>query len=328
MTRVSVIIPSYNREALLCETLDSLRAQTFSDWEAIIVDDNSKDGSLEVARRYSALDGRFRAFSRQGEKLGACVCRNQGLSFATGDLIVFLDSDDLLSESCLEHRVIAMDRFPDCGYGVYLSEIFKHTIGDQKQLWNSFTETGDLLRFLSLDLVWFTTCPIWRKPVILQLGGFDETLPSFQDWALHVRALIAGIKYFKEPIRDNFHRYDYGLKNTISSVASADPDHLRSHEKLFFKTISDLRVAGLLDERARIQLAKTFWWLARRWQLIANDPEAHRIWRQAHRLGYFSWLRYLKGIFAFRVYSMRGGAHIAFLIRRLVPKAYYKTFSE
>ena len=119
MTRVSVIIPSYNREALLCETLDSLRAQTFSDWEAIIVDDNSKDGSLEVARRYSALDGRFRAFSRQGEKLGACVCRNQGLSFATGDLIVFLDSDDLLSESCLEHRVIAMDRFPDCGYGVY-----------------------------------------------------------------------------------------------------------------------------------------------------------------------------------------------------------------
>ena len=112
MPRVSVIIPSYNRADLLAETLDSLIAQTYPDWEALVMDDGSQDNSLELAQKYAAKDNRIRACLRQGEKRGACVCRNQGLSMAAGEYVIFLDSDDLLSDTCLEYRIAQMDRMP------------------------------------------------------------------------------------------------------------------------------------------------------------------------------------------------------------------------
>jgi len=139
--------------------LDSLIAQTYPDWEAIVADDGSQDNSLELAQKYAAKDNRIRACLRQGEKQGACVCRNQGLSMAAGEYVVFLDSDDLLLATCLEHRVARMDRMPECGFGVYQTEMFYRQAGDRKILWNIYTETSDLHRFLSKDVVWHTTGP-------------------------------------------------------------------------------------------------------------------------------------------------------------------------
>ena len=152
MPRVSVIIPSYNRADLLAETLDSLITQTYPDWEALVVDDGSQDNSLELAQKYAAKDNRIRAWLRHGEKKGACVCRNQELSMAAGEYIIFLDSDDLLSDTCLEYRIAQMDRMPECGYGVYQTEMFYRQTGDRKILWNICTETPDLHRFLSKDV--------------------------------------------------------------------------------------------------------------------------------------------------------------------------------
>jgi len=328
VVRVSVIIPCYNREHLLGETLDSIRAQTYPHWEGIVVDDRSQDGSAGVAQRYAGQDGRFRAVSRQGDSKGANVCRNQGLALARGDYIVFLDSDDLLSPSCLEHRVAAMDRAPACGFGVYQTELFAQTIGDQRMLWNAFTDSDDLHRFLSLDTVWLTTGPIWRKPAMMQLGGFDEDVLSFQDWAIHVQALIAGIKYFKEPTRDNFHRYDYDRVNVISAIKDVRPEHLKSHERLFVKTFQGVRAAGRLDREARCRMAGMFWWLAERWQAIASRREADRVWRKAFDLGLCSRRQYFEGRLMFRLHSIRGGGRLTWLMKRSWPPQYWLMFSE
>jgi glycosyltransferase involved in cell wall biosynthesis len=328
VSRVSVIIPCYNREDLLAATLDSLQAQTYSDWEGIVVDDQSQDGSLAVAQRYALQNDRFRAVSRQGEKRGANVCRNQGLSAARGDYIVFLDSDDLLSPTCLECRVAAMDRAKDCGFGVFQTELFTHAIGDRGTLWNAYTDSSDLYRFLSLDTVWLTTGPIWRKQALAQLGGFDEDVLSFQDWAVHVRALIARIKYFKEPLRDNFHRHDYGSINTISAVKDIRPDHLQSHEKLFVAIFKSLQTAGLLDLEARRRLAGVFWWLARRRRTIPNVAEADRVWRQAFDLGLISRRESLQGRFMLRLYFVPGGKHLVRMMQWSWPPQYRRIFSK
>ena len=117
MPHVSVIIPCFNREGLLPETLDSISAQTFSDWEAIVVDDGSTDGSLSIARDYARRDARFRALCGDGERKGANRCRNKGLAESKGDYLIFLDSDDVLASTCLENRVVAMDRASHCGGG-------------------------------------------------------------------------------------------------------------------------------------------------------------------------------------------------------------------
>jgi len=318
MPRVSVIIPCYNRADLLPFTLDSVRAQTFGDWEAIVVDDHSQDKSLEVAQRYAREDSRIRAVKRQTDRKGGNVCRNQGIVLARGEYVVFLDSDDLLSPSCLEHRVAAMDNTPDCGFGVYQTELFVKAIGDRRVLWNAYTDSNDLHRFLSLDGVWLTTGPIWRKQALSQLGGFDENLLSYQDWAIHVQALIAGIKYFKEPIRDNFHRFGYDLNRQLCGVSNFHPDHLNSREELFVKIFYDLQAAGLLDHEMGGRLAGLFWWLAGQWQ-FQNVRAADKVWHRAAGLGLCSPRQYLEGRLLLRLYCLRGGRRVGKLIQRFCP---------
>lgn len=328
LIRISVIIPCYNRDQLLGATLNSVRAQTYPHWEVIIVDDDSQDNSVEVARQWAMEDARFRAVSRQGEQRGANVCRNQGLRLARGEYVIFLDSDDLLSPTCLEHRVAAMDYNPDCGFGVYQTELFTKTIGDLRVLWNAYTEANDLNRFLSFDTVWLTTGPIWRKQTVSQLGGFDEGLRSLQDWAIHVRALISGIKYFKQPVRDNFHRHEYENAKTISAILGIDPDHLILHEGLFIKTLEDLRLAGLLNHEVRCRVAGLFWWLANCWRRISNIEDADRVWRKACDLGLCLRHQYIEGRIIFRVSRMPGGGRLIRLIQWFWPSQYYRLTSE
>ena len=329
MPRVSVVIPCYNRAELLAETLDSVIAQTYSDWEALVLDDGSEDNSLELAQKYAAKDNRIRAWLRRGEKKGACVCRNEGLSMAAGEYVIFLDSDDLLSDTCLEHRVARMDRMPGCGYGVYQTEMFYHQQGDRKILWNIYTETPDLHRFLSKDVVWHTTGPIWRTDVLRKLGGFDETLASFHDWELHVRALIAGIKYFKEPVRDNFYRNGTKAPAAISTVSCTRPDHLTSHERMFSTTLTRLHEAGLLDDEVRSRVAGLFWWLAMRWRTTGRLPDADRIWRKAYSLGLCRGHHYLEGRLINRLCNIRGGGRLSSLIQLFFwPRQFYQIGSK
>ncbi len=80
MAQVSVIIPAYNREKLLPETLANLSRQTYQDWHAIIVDDHSTDATFEVAQRFSDRDSRFRCRRRLGIRRGANACRNEGIN--------------------------------------------------------------------------------------------------------------------------------------------------------------------------------------------------------------------------------------------------------
>ena len=102
---VSVIIPVYNTEKYLAECLDSLAAQTFTDFEAIIVDDGSTDGSPAICDEYAARDPRFRVIHKQNG--GASSARNVGLDAAKGEYLFFLDSDDRIREDTLNKSINA-----------------------------------------------------------------------------------------------------------------------------------------------------------------------------------------------------------------------------
>ena len=213
---VSVIIPTKNRCDLLRETLDSLRSQTYSDWEALVVDDGSEDGTIEMLE--SSADERIRFFKRDRTPAGAPVCRNIGVENAQGEYLVFLDSDDLLLPHALENRVSIMQKNPELDFAAYVGKMFVSSPGDRGELWNIPTDRPDFERFLGLDVAWCITGPIWRAGFFQHVGAWDESLACGQDSELHLRALSYDPNYqycaeVDHAIRsDNVARGSLGLK--------------------------------------------------------------------------------------------------------------------
>lgn len=102
---VSIVVPNYNSEKFLKETIDSVLAQTYKNWELLIVDDCSTDGSLEIIRSYK--DPRIQLFQNE-TNCGAAYSRNVALQKAQGKWVAFLDSDDLWTEEKLERQIAFM----------------------------------------------------------------------------------------------------------------------------------------------------------------------------------------------------------------------------
>ncbi len=102
--KVSIVMPLFNAEPFLVETIDSVLSQTFGDWELIVVEDCSTDGSLRLARQYEELDSRIRVYPN-AHNLGAAKSRNAGLGYVTGDFVAFMDADDVWMPEKLERQL-------------------------------------------------------------------------------------------------------------------------------------------------------------------------------------------------------------------------------
>jgi len=108
----SVVIPVYNGEAHLEQAIRNLQAQSFCDWEAVIVDDGSTDLTLEIAHRLAAEDARIKVFHQPNG--GVSVARNRGLDEAQGNWIVWLDADDAYTEGALARLAALVAAHADC----------------------------------------------------------------------------------------------------------------------------------------------------------------------------------------------------------------------
>ena len=100
MTPISIIVPIYNMEKLMRKCFDSILAQTFTDYECLLIDDGSKDGSPAICDEYAAKDSRFKAFHKPNG--GLSDARNYGLAHAQGEYTIFFDPDDWVDEDCLK----------------------------------------------------------------------------------------------------------------------------------------------------------------------------------------------------------------------------------
>ena len=105
--KVSVIIPAYNAEKYISETLDSLLAQDYTNWEALIVEDCSSDNTLNLINHYASNDSRIKVF-QNSSNVGAALTRNKGIEEASGRYLAFLDSDDLWSSDKLTKQLAFM----------------------------------------------------------------------------------------------------------------------------------------------------------------------------------------------------------------------------
>ncbi len=118
---VSIVTPVYNSEAFLAETIEGVLAQTWSEWELLLVDDHSTDGSLEVARAYAARDPRITVIALDHTQ-GPAVARNRAIDAARGRYIAFCDSDDVWLSTKLEQQLA---HAATCDAAVIFTSYFK-----------------------------------------------------------------------------------------------------------------------------------------------------------------------------------------------------------
>ena len=145
---VSVVVPVYNAEKYLRQCLDSILSQSFSDWECILVDDGSGDGSAQICDEYANKDARFRTFHQ--ENAGVSSARNFGIEKASGEYLVFLDSDDFLENNCLENL---LDRkfIPDLTVFAFSKVQDGNAIGIKK-LKSTFSDNPARVKEILLDM--------------------------------------------------------------------------------------------------------------------------------------------------------------------------------
>ena len=177
----SIIIPAYNRFSLLCEAIDSVLAQTDSDYELIVVDDGSTDATSTIQTLY---EGRLR-YVRQ-ENRGVSAARNRGIAEARGSLIAFLDSDDLWHPEKLALQKAAMNE--NLSNQISYTEEIWFRNGVRVNPMKKHAKSSGWIFEKSLRLCLISPSSVMvRRSLLDRVGTFEETFPVCEDYDLWLR---------------------------------------------------------------------------------------------------------------------------------------------
>jgi len=183
MPSATVIIPTHNRSAYLREAIDSVRRQTFSNWECLVVDDGSTDDTQQVVSEVAAQDPRIRYLYQERSGCPSRV-RNSGLDAAQSPLLAFLDDDDIWYPDKLARQVAIFDAFPEVG--LVFAKIRKY--GLKHQIWPedrlaARPSFADLLRGNFVP----TSTAMVRRSILDEVGLFNENYLVVEDYDLWLR---------------------------------------------------------------------------------------------------------------------------------------------
>jgi hypothetical protein len=207
---VSVVMPTWNREAVIGAAIRSVQAQTFPDWELLVVDDGSTDSTGHVVSAFA--DHRIRYIAQ--EHLGKCAARNHALRIAKGALIAYLDSDNLWYPEFLSAAVAAFSLKSDidCAYGAMVRD-------DAPRVLSEVFDRQRLLVTNFIDMSAF----VHRRTLVERFGGFDEGLERLEDWDIVLR-YTAHAPAYRLPVL----AVRYRVMDDIRTTASHPPQPARA----------------------------------------------------------------------------------------------------
>lgn len=227
---VSIIIPTYNRAHLIDETLDSVLAQTYSNWECLIVDDGSTDHTQEVVEEYLNKDARFQYYHRPTDrKKGANACRNYGLEWSKGEFIQFLDSDDLISSNKIEVQIEQLLKNDATAIAICRWQFFYNSLegsGSQNEfrVYKNFDNISEFIDALALSGGFLPShAYLVSRKLIDQAGHWMENLVINQDGEFFARIFVKAkrvvfsnnaVVYYRKNNDDNVSSLNNELKIT------------------------------------------------------------------------------------------------------------------
>jgi glycosyltransferase involved in cell wall biosynthesis len=253
---VSIVIPTYNRAGLICQTIDNIFQQTYSRFELIIVDDGSTDDTLARLRSYGK---KIRVIEQKNS--GPAVARNRGAAAAEGEIIAFQDSDDLWKPTKIARQVALLERFgrtiPCCLCNVLMRVVngkqftsFDHSVVRMREnegIWLNVPEV------LAATFILFNQAAAIRRDAFERVGGFDANLKYLEDYDLPLRLALEGPWAF---IQEPLVLYREDSPESFHEKAMKEPFVLKECEleicrRLLAKTVGKVEYAGFQKNLSR-----------------------------------------------------------------------------
>lgn len=230
---VSIIIPTFNRAHFLGETLDSIIVQTYKNWECIVVDDGSLDGTKELMLDYCSKDVRIHFHERPSNlKKGANSCRNFGLEKSKGQLIQWFDSDDIMRKDTLEIKVKELLE-QNVDFVIAKSHSFKdlqskNSISKYEHYYNFSKFKITNINYVKQNINWLTYDFLGKRELVEKVR-FNEQLQSFQE-----RNYFCKLTCYSQNV---FIIDDYLTKVRLHD--SSIQGELKKNERLYYKELQE-----------------------------------------------------------------------------------------
>ena len=241
--KISVIIPVYNGERFLVQTIDSVISQTYSPLEIIVVDDGSTDSSKDILKSFGS---KIDVISKING--GVSSARNRGIQQARGDWIAFIDADDFWDPKKLELEVLAISNYPESvvvytGFRNWLPDVngqyvVPNPLGISKDPVDEMFDSGWIYHRQLLTNWVLTSTAMVRRTALERSGLFDEEFPVGEDWDLFIRLSRQGtfckvcypLTWYRQSPRSltaSVKKIDYAsqiIESTISRYGYTSPN--------------------------------------------------------------------------------------------------------
>ena len=192
---VSLVIPAYNSATTLGAAVSSALWQSYTRLEILVVDDGSTDGTADIANAYAAVDDRVRVLSQANGGVGSA--RNLGISHSTGDLLTFLDADDILLAEHVAALVQTWAHRADCIVTANSHYLFPAGLRTTGQTGRFAAPASQ--RLVLLQQNYLSIMSLFHRSLVDRIGGFDVDLLRCEDWEFWLRAVYQGCRVVQQP---------------------------------------------------------------------------------------------------------------------------------
>jgi glycosyltransferase involved in cell wall biosynthesis len=214
--RVSIVLPTYDRADFIMQAIVSIQKQTYSNWELLVVDDGSTDNTESLVKQIA--DDRI-IFLKTKSRLGIIGTRNEGLRNATGQLIAFIDSDDLWDAAKLEKQVKALSQYPDAGFSLTGGYNFTRNNEPAEYFYKQRegVKYGDVfLSFFRSEVAATIPTLVFKRECLKALIEFDETMPlADMDFIFRLARAYKAIILFEPLFFRRIHGNNYSSINWV-----------------------------------------------------------------------------------------------------------------
>ena len=279
---VSILMTAYNRQEYIAQAIESVLVSSYKNLELIIVDDGSKDDTVKIARRFAATDERVRVYENE-VNLGDYPNRNHASTYARGEFIMYVDSDDMLLSDALEQLVTLMQAHPACGMGMY----WLHGKGEPFVL-----EPAAAIRQHFYERSFLIVGPggtIMRRDFFEQIGKYPVEYGPANDMYFNLKA-AAATPLLMIPFEFIFYRRHEGQQ------INNNYNYLYNNYRYLRDALNELDLPLTADQTAWLQKKNKRRFVINLASYLARTRDVKKT-KAAMKLAGFSWRDIREGIF-------------------------------